>query len=102
MIDLIPMENGELVTGQNLRQRICTGQRRLGNSSMRNHTPGFLNLKYKDRGFDSEDFYIDRSTDELLILARNLRLDETGLFQSETISETTGAAHQMQFLKDDN
>ncbi len=63
-------------------------------------TEQFLNLKFDDggfiynsAGFESEDFYIDRSTHELLNLAKNMRLDETGVFQNETISETMGEAH---------
>ncbi len=72
-------------------------------------TEQFLSLKFQDggfiynnAGFDSEDFCVGRSTDDLLVLARNLRLNETGLFQNETKTETTGAAHQMPFLRDDN
>lgn len=71
-------------------------------------TQQFLNLKFDDggfiynsSGFELEDFYIDRSTDDLLILAKNLRLDETGVFQNETISETLSEPHQRPFVKDD-
>lgn len=71
-------------------------------------TQQFLNLKFDDggfiynsAGFESEDFHIDRNTDELLVLAKNLRLDETGVFQNETISETLSEPYQRQFVKDD-
>jgi MinD-like ATPase involved in chromosome partitioning or flagellar assembly len=67
-------------------------------------TEQFLNLKLDDGGFiynnpglEFEDFHIDRSTEELLILARNLRLDRTRLFQNETVPETMGEVHQKQF-----
>jgi hypothetical protein len=67
-------------------------------------TEHFLNMKFDDggfiynsAGFESEDFYIDRNTDELLLLAKNLRLGETAMFQNETISETIGEVYQKPF-----
>ncbi len=67
-------------------------------------TEQFLSLKFEDGGFiynstgcESEDFYMELNADELLILAKNISLDEIDVFQNETISETMGEAHQKPF-----
>jgi MinD-like ATPase involved in chromosome partitioning or flagellar assembly len=67
-------------------------------------TGQFLSLKFEDGGFiysrtgyESEDFCIEPDGDELATLVKNIKFDETDLFQNETTSETIREAYQKPF-----
>ena len=57
-----------------------------------------INKDLKRRRFDVVGA---RSADKLQILAKNLRLDKSSVFQNETISETLSEPHQRPFVIDD-